>query len=145
MLKSSAPDRRTSRTNSEFPDVVYSVEGVIGAPDSQILKCAEKFLPESPFVEIIRGALQFCGGHVATFGGGEMERLPIGPFRGAFDQLMKTIEALGRTDEQGIALPVGERRPQNFLPGSARDGGIFVQDQEIETIATQRIVIIGAA
>jgi hypothetical protein len=88
--------------------------------------------------------MQFASRSVAL-ADAELESFPVRLRCGAFDQLVEMIEPAWRADEQCPALFIGQGWPQNLGPRFASDGGVLVQDQEVEAVATKRVIVIGAA
>jgi len=59
--------------------------------------------------------------------------------------LVEMVVASWRPDEHSTALPVGERRPQDLSPCFLSDRSVFIENQEVESVSTQGIIIVGAA
>src|SRR4051812_24738021 len=104
-----------------------------------------KLLPVDSLIEFPRGTPQFLGRHVPPFFGTETKRGPIGLALGTLIEVVKVVVAARCPNEESASLPVGERRPQHFLPGGRSHGGELIEHHEIETFAPQRIVRVGPA
>ena len=63
---------------------------------------------------------------------------------GGLIQIEEMVVPPRRADEQRPALPVGERRAQHLGPGGRRHRGIFIENQEVQSVAAEGIVVVGA-
>ena len=90
------------------------------------------------------GGGEFGGIDIASLGGGEAKGGPIGRGAGVFEALVKMIAALGRADQKGAALAIGEGGADNFEPDFGAERGVLIEDDEIETVATERGWVVGA-
>ena len=75
-----------------------------------------------------------------------MKGAPIGivASAGVLEEFVEMIAAFGRADEESAALTVGQGGADDFGPNCGLHRSAFVQDDEIETAATETIGFEGA-
>jgi hypothetical protein len=87
---------------------------------------------------------EFVGVHNASLRGGELKGGPVRIGFGVFEVFVEVIATFGSTDEERAAVTVTERGTENFGPGLGTHGGELIEDDEIETVTTERVGTVGA-
>ena len=137
------PDERRGGDEAGRFEVNGAVEGVVDAMAASASESGFKFLMVSVGIEMRGGRLDFFGTNVSALSGSELESGPIGRVFGVFVEVVEVIAALRSADEESAALAIGESGTDDLGPSLRAHGSEFIEDDEIETVAAQRIGAVG--
>ena len=135
------PDERQGRFETNFEDVCFEIEGEIGTVVADGGELGFKFAAEDVGIHFAAGGFELGLLDKAAFFGSELKGRPVGVGFGEFEVVIEMVAAFGGTDEEGAALAVGERGAQDVGPSVGFEVGDFVEDDEIEAVATQGLGI----
>ena len=112
-----------------------AIEGIVDAVAVGADEFAAKLLLVRDGVEFAGGLDKFLIVHETALRGGELKGGPVGIVEGVFEAFVEMIAALGRADEERVALAVTESGAKHFGPSLGLHGGVFIEDDEIEAVA----------
>ena len=125
------------RFEFDVTEMKGAIKGVVDAVTGDGGEFSTVLLTERSGVHLTGGALEFVMIDEAALFGGEVKRRPIGISFGVFGKVIKMIAAERGADEESAAFAVGEGRTEDFGPHFGLHGGEFVEDHEIDAVATE--------
>ena len=137
------PDEGIGGIEGDEAEVEGGVEGVVDAMAARADEFGRVLLTVGIGIEFAGGAEEFGIRDPAAIGGGELEGLPVGIVLGVREVFVEVIAAFGRADEEGAAFAVTEGGTKDFGPGCGFHGREFVEDEEIEADAAERVGLEG--